>query len=136
MKYTSGKPSPILAMTAILLLVVLVGLACKMPTGSPDASGTQAALDAQSTQLALRQTEVALLENENAAAVPATETPAGPDLEATLQSTQVEGLQVRVEPSTSNKCARCWNRRQEVGHLADQPELCQRCSDAVARMTG
>lgn len=88
MKFTPGKLPPFLAMIVPLPLVLLVGLACQMPTGSPDASGTQASLDVQSTQLALRQTEAALSANENAVEAPPTETPAGPDLQATLQAQQ------------------------------------------------
>jgi isoleucyl-tRNA synthetase len=42
----------------------------------------------------------------------------------------VEGaaLQVSVEPSTATKCERCWHWRDDVGHDAQHPALCGRCT--------
>lgn len=36
-------------------------------------------------------------------------------------------LVVEVRASAAQKCARCWHRREEVGHDAAHPELCNRC---------
>ena len=44
----------------------------------------------------------------------------------------VAGVGVVVELATGEKCARCWRVLDEVGEDHDHPELCHRCSDAVA----
>lgn len=36
-------------------------------------------------------------------------------------------LTIKVSPSTSPKCERCWHYRDEVGENADHPTLCGRC---------
>jgi len=33
-----------------------------------------------------------------------------------------------VEASKSTKCERCWHYRDDVGHDADHPTLCGRCT--------
>ena len=38
----------------------------------------------------------------------------------------------KVTPASGAKCARCWRVLPEVGSNADHPELCLRCTDAVA----
>lgn len=45
--------------------------------------------------------------------------------ESTL--TDLEGLAVEIQVNTAHKCARCWQRRVEVGQNAAHPELCSRC---------
>jgi isoleucyl-tRNA synthetase len=35
---------------------------------------------------------------------------------------------ITVVPSAHAKCARCWHWREDVGHDAEQPELCGRCT--------
>ena len=37
------------------------------------------------------------------------------------------GLWLHVQRSESQKCARCWHRRPDVGTLSAHPELCGRC---------
>uniref|UniRef100_UPI0035AF019A isoleucine--tRNA ligase n=1 Tax=Hylemonella sp. TaxID=2066020 RepID=UPI0035AF019A len=37
-------------------------------------------------------------------------------------------LTVKVEPSTAQKCERCWHYRDDVGHDAAHPTLCGRCT--------
>lgn len=37
-------------------------------------------------------------------------------------------LTVKVEPSTAQKCERCWHYRDDVGHDATHPTLCGRCT--------
>jgi isoleucyl-tRNA synthetase len=39
-----------------------------------------------------------------------------------------EALAVAVEPSTATKCERCWHWRDDVGHDAQHPALCGRCT--------
>jgi isoleucyl-tRNA synthetase len=38
-----------------------------------------------------------------------------------------EGVWIAVAPTTDPKCARCWQRRPEVGAHARHPQLCARC---------
>lgn len=46
-------------------------------------------------------------------------------------STDVEGLDVAVVASEHAKCDRCWHHREEVGLVAEHPELCGRCVENV-----
>ena len=36
-------------------------------------------------------------------------------------------LEIKVTPSTHQKCERCWHYREDVGHNAEHPTLCGRC---------
>ena len=38
------------------------------------------------------------------------------------------GLWLHVRRSESQKCARCWHRRPDVGTVSAHPELCGRCA--------
>jgi len=50
------------------------------------------------------------------------------------QETGVSGLaRVDVDRAPGQKCARCWKYRQEVGRLAEHPQLCARCVDAIGQ---
>lgn len=42
-------------------------------------------------------------------------------------STEIPGLWIKVIPTTSPKCERCWHRRPDVGQNAEHPTLCGRC---------
>lgn len=46
---------------------------------------------------------------------------------ADAAGTDIEGLKVFITPSTHQKCARCWHRREDVGSHKAHPELCGRC---------
>ncbi len=46
-------------------------------------------------------------------------------------ATEIDGLQLQVTASVSEKCERCWHRRPEVGQIPAHPALCQRCVDNV-----
>jgi isoleucyl-tRNA synthetase len=50
---------------------------------------------------------------------------------ADAETTELEGLAVRVTPSKHLKCVRCWHHREDVGANAEHPELCGRCVDNV-----
>ncbi len=41
--------------------------------------------------------------------------------------TDVAGLKVSVSKSENDKCTRCWHFREDVGSVAEHPEICQRC---------
>ncbi|WP_178863723.1 isoleucine--tRNA ligase [Thiomicrorhabdus cannonii] len=45
---------------------------------------------------------------------------------------EMKGLWIAANATEKPKCARCWHHREEVGHNAEHPELCQRCIDNVA----
>jgi len=47
-------------------------------------------------------------------------------------ATELDGLAVKVNVSTHEKCVRCWHRREDVGRHAEHPELCGRCVENVA----
>lgn len=40
-----------------------------------------------------------------------------------------EGVKFTITPSEHRKCERCWHYREEVGSIADHPDLCSRCDD-------
>jgi len=44
---------------------------------------------------------------------------------------EVAGLWIVAGAAEHTKCARCWHHREEVGQIAEHPELCQRCVDNV-----
>ncbi|MBF0480879.1 MAG: isoleucine--tRNA ligase, partial [Desulfovibrionaceae bacterium] len=46
-------------------------------------------------------------------------------------SETVEGLKIRVAQAPGAKCARCWTYSEELGTLAEHPEICPRCSKVV-----
>ena len=42
------------------------------------------------------------------------------------------GVWLRVQPSSHQKCVRCWHHRADVGTVAAHPELCGRCVTNLA----
>lgn len=48
------------------------------------------------------------------------------------EPTEVEGLLLGVQKTSYAKCARCWHHREDVGAVAEHPELCGRCVENVA----
>ena len=46
----------------------------------------------------------------------------------------VEGLKVKVSPSSDQKCERCWVHDPTVGHDLNHPAICERCVQALAQM--
>lgn len=48
-------------------------------------------------------------------------------------STELPGLWLSIEPTSADKCERCWHRLPDVGNDKDHPELCARC---VTNITG
>ena len=38
---------------------------------------------------------------------------------------------IRVTPAAHAKCIRCWHHREDVGSVAEHPEICGRCVDNV-----
>uniref|UniRef100_UPI00214750B3 zinc finger domain-containing protein n=1 Tax=Endozoicomonas sp. SESOKO1 TaxID=2828742 RepID=UPI00214750B3 len=46
-------------------------------------------------------------------------------------TTELAGLKVLVEKSGHSKCERCWHRREDVGTIAEHPDLCGRCVENI-----
>ena len=44
---------------------------------------------------------------------------------------ELEGLYLRVDRTSHDKCVRCWHHRADVGAVAEHPELCGRCVENV-----
>ncbi len=54
-------------------------------------------------------------------------------LEGAVESSEIPGLRVRVQPAPGEKCERCWVHAPSVGESAEHPTICGRCRDALAR---
>ncbi|KTD64873.1 isoleucine--tRNA ligase [Legionella spiritensis] len=48
-----------------------------------------------------------------------------------IQSKEL-GIAITINVIEFEKCARCWHRREEVGHISEHRELCQRCVDNIS----
>jgi isoleucyl-tRNA synthetase len=55
-------------------------------------------------------------------------------LNGALQSEEIEGVLIRVEPALGEKCERCWVHDTSVGSHSDQTTICDRCRDTLAVM--
>jgi isoleucyl-tRNA synthetase len=53
-------------------------------------------------------------------------------LKGALQSEEIEGMLIRVEPAPGEKCVRCWVHDTSVGSHAEQATICDRCRHALA----
>jgi isoleucyl-tRNA synthetase len=40
--------------------------------------------------------------------------------------------EIQMQLATGNKCQRCWNYSEQVGHNPDHPDICERCTAALA----
>ena len=49
-------------------------------------------------------------------------------------SEEIEGLKIKVEPSSDQKCERCWVHAPTVGNYHDHPGICERCHEALKQM--
>ncbi len=52
------------------------------------------------------------------------------------ETTDLAGLSIRVSPAPGEKCQRCWVYDTSVGADSEQPEICNRCRNALAQITG
>ncbi len=48
-------------------------------------------------------------------------------LDTGIEAVDIPGMLIQVEPSSAEKCARCWVHDATVGTHRDQPEICSRC---------
>jgi isoleucyl-tRNA synthetase len=53
------------------------------------------------------------------------------NLENAYKSTEIEGVEIKVEKAAGIKCQRCWNWSKSVGIFADAPEICERCHQVI-----
>ena len=49
----------------------------------------------------------------------------------TARATELDSLRVEAQPSSAEKCERCWHRRDDVGADPTHPTLCGRCVSNV-----
>lgn len=54
------------------------------------------------------------------------------NIEGTYKSTELEGLEIKIEKAPGAKCQRCWNRSESVGSFTEAPEVCDRCYKVIA----
>ena len=55
----------------------------------------------------------------------------GKAADASFKSPDIEGLSLRVETASGEKCERCWIRDISVGDDSEQPTICNRCRNAL-----
>jgi isoleucyl-tRNA synthetase len=54
------------------------------------------------------------------------------NIEDSYKSTEIEGLEIKIEKAPGSKCQRCWNRSESVGSFTEAPEVCDRCYKVIA----
>jgi isoleucyl-tRNA synthetase len=47
------------------------------------------------------------------------------------KSSEIEGLEIKVERAPGAKCHRCWNWSEYVGTFSEAPEICERCYKVI-----
>jgi isoleucyl-tRNA synthetase len=72
--------------------------------------------------------ELRFLTITSAARVHAVDAPPVDAVPADAGNGPIEGVWLRVAPSSATKCVRCWHLREDVGSQADHPTLCARCA--------
>lgn len=58
----------------------------------------------------------------------------GEKLDKAYKSTDIEGLDILVEPASSDKCERCWIHDPSVGLNSERPTICSRCEKALEKI--
>jgi isoleucyl-tRNA synthetase len=48
-------------------------------------------------------------------------------IEDSYKSSEIEGIEIKVERAAGAKCQRCWNRSEAVGTFTEAPDICERC---------
>jgi len=56
----------------------------------------------------------------------------GTDAGEEFTPTAIEGLTIKVAPSSGEKCDRCWIYDDTVGEETEHPTICRRCRDVLA----
>ncbi|MCC6544517.1 MAG: isoleucine--tRNA ligase [Nitrospirae bacterium] len=47
------------------------------------------------------------------------------------QSSEINGLSIRISRAGGSKCSRCWNYSETVGQDTEHPAVCSRCAEAL-----
>lgn len=47
------------------------------------------------------------------------------------ESLEIQGMAIKVDRASGEKCERCWNRSQSVGKFEAHPQICERCYSAI-----
>ena len=55
-------------------------------------------------------------------------------LDGGIQSSEIDGMHIQVEPAPGEKCERCWVHDTSVGSDPEQATICDRCRQALAGM--
>lgn len=58
----------------------------------------------------------------------------GEKLDKAYKSTDIEGLDILVEPAGADKCERCWIHDPSVGLNPEHPTICSRCEKALEKL--
>jgi hypothetical protein len=90
------KQRPIIVFLIAALLITIISLACRMPV-SEVINETQVAINAQSTQLAQRETEIVLTEIASTSLLTESEDSNEPNLQATLAAQQATHTALQAE---------------------------------------
>lgn len=53
------------------------------------------------------------------------------DRESSAEDSGLPGISVKVVTSKNQKCARCWQRREDIGKNKEYPDICERCVSNV-----
>ena len=56
------------------------------------------------------------------------------NLDGAFSGSEIEDLEIKVTPAPGEKCERCWVHDTTVGTNSEQPSICSRCQDALARI--
>jgi len=56
------------------------------------------------------------------------------NLPGAVESREVKGLYLSVEPAPGKKCERCWIYDLSVGATPEEPGVCKRCNDALGEI--
>lgn len=49
------------------------------------------------------------------------------NIEDSYKSSEIEGLEIKIERAPGEKCQRCWNWSESVGTFSDASDICERC---------
>lgn len=52
-------------------------------------------------------------------------------IENPYRSSEIEGLEIKIDRASGLKCQRCWNWDATVGAFQDKPDICKRCYNVV-----
>jgi isoleucyl-tRNA synthetase len=54
--------------------------------------------------------------------------------DSAYQGKEIEGLSIKVNKASGNKCDRCWQFNETIGRDMDHPTVCERCAKALKKI--